>query len=242
MGYFTIDVYFCMTIPPHIQSVLDKIFTDTNPICIFLYGSMSRDDQNQKSDYEIGVLYHTSSKVSRSELSKYHQYSELKLYPFTIEDLQNYNLDTPFPKNFYISTLITTATVLLGDNVFKTISLPQITQSDLVELVAFSLGRAYCAVVSSRQNDNIAVTDHLTKSFFYGLQALAYLTNKNIIYSYQELKKIISILNIPTEFDELINHVFNVRFNNTIPNTNLLYKNISFLNMFVMPQVGKYKL
>lgn len=228
-------------IPPHIQTIIDKIYTETNPICIFLYGSMSRGDQNQNSDYEIGILYHASSKVSRSELSKYHNITELKLYPFTVEDFQNFNLDTPFSKKFYINTLISTAKILVGEDVFKNISLQKIIQSDLIELVAFSQGRAYSAVVSSRQNDMIAVTDHFTKSFFYGLQALAFIKNKQIIYSYQELKNAVTTLNIPPEFDELTNHVFDVRFKNISPNKDLLYKNISFLNMFVMIQVNKFQ-
>lgn len=231
-----------MDIPSSIQSVVDAIYQDTDPICIFLYGSMSRDDKNQFSDYEVGVLYHASSKISRSELSKYHHLSELKLYPFTIEDLQNYNLDTPFPKAFYITTLISTAKILAGEDVFKTIPLPKITTVDLVELVAFSLGRAYCAVVSSRQNDMVAVTEHFTKSFFYGLQALIFIKTKKIIFSYHELKDILPSLNIPSEYSELINHIFDVRFNNITPNINLLYKNISFLNIYVMPQIREYNL
>jgi len=229
-----------MTIPSSIQAILDKIYADTSPICIFLYGSMSRDDQNQNSDYEIGVLYHASSKVPRSELSKYHNFPELKLYPFTIEDLQSYNLDTPFPKKIYINTLISTAKILAGEDVFKSITLQKITKSDLVELVAFSLGRAYCAVVSSRQNDIVAVSEHLTKSFFYGLQALVFIKTNKIIYSYHVLKDIVLTLNIPSDYAELINHIFDVRFNNSTPNINLLYKNISFLNMYVMGEINQF--
>lgn len=229
-----------MIIPPHIQTIIDKIYTETNPTCIFLYGSMSRGDDNSESDYEIGVLYNQSSKISRSTLAKYHNFAELKLYPFTIEDLQSFNLDTPFPKKFYITTLISTAKTLAGEDVFKNITLPQIIQTDLVELVAFSEGRAYCAVVSSRQNDIIAVTENFTKAVFYGLQGLAYAETNKLIHSYRELQKLVPDLHIPEEYSELINHAFAVRFDNVPIDNNLLYKNISFLNMFVMPLAKNY--
>ena len=229
-----------MNIPSHIQAVVDKIFLDTKPICIFLYGSMSRGDNNSESDYEIGVLYNKISKVPRSTLAKFHNIPELKFYPFTIEDLQSFNLDTPFPKKLYILGLIANAKILKGQDVFKDITLQKINNEDLIELVAFSLGRAYCAVVSSRQNDAIAVTENFTKSVFYGLQGLAFVRTNKITHSYRELQSLIPDLQIPDEYSELINHAFAVRFNGEQINNGLLYTNISFLNMFVMPLAKKY--
>lgn len=230
-----------MIIPSHIQAVVDKIYLDTNPICIFLYGSMSRGDDNQDSDYEIGVLYNQTSKVPRSSLAKFHDISNLKFYPFTIEDLQNYNLDTPFPKTFYISGLITNSKILKGKDVFKDFSLPKINVNDLVELVAFSLGRAYCAVVSSRQSDTLAVTENFTKAVFYGLQGLVFVKTNKLIHSYRELQAMVPSLDIPAEYLELINHAFAVRFDGTPVNSGTLYTNISFLNMFVMPLVKNFR-
>lgn len=223
-------------IPAHILAVLEKIFTDTSPLCIFLYGSISRGDSVPESDYEIGVLYHQKSKISRSVLATYHQLKNLKIYPFSLEDLQKNSLDTPFPKSFYLLQLIDNAKIILGENVFKNINKPVITFIDLVESVAFSLGRAYAAVVSSRQNDTIAVIDNLTKSFFYGLQILAFVKTGKVIYSYHELKNI----DLPSEFLPLSNHVFSVRSGEILPDNNLLYKNISFLNQFVMPLARQY--
>jgi len=229
-----------MTIPSHIQTVVDKIFDETKPICVFLYGSMSRGDNNNESDYEIGVLYNLVSKVPRSTLAKYHNYTELKFYPFTIEDLQSFNLDTPFPKKLYILGLITNAKILKGQDVFKDIPLQKISNEDLIELVAFSLGRAYCAVVSSRQSDTIAVTENFTKSVFYGLQGLVFAKTNKLIHSYRELQSMVPDLDIPNEYTELINHAFAVRFSGEQINNGLLYTNISFLNMYVMSLVKKY--
>lgn len=229
-----------MTIPSHIQAVVDKIYNETNPICVFLYGSMSRGDNNNESDYEIGVLYNKVSKVPRSTLAKFHNFTELKFYPFTIEDLQSFNLDTPFPKKLYILGLVTNAKILKGQDVFKDITLQKINNEDLIELVAFSLGRAYCAVVSSRQNDVLAVTENFTKSVFYGLQGLVYAKTNKLIHSYREIQSLIPDLQIPDEYSELINHAFAVRFNGEQINNGLLYTNISFLNMFIMPLVKNY--
>ncbi|HCC32185.1 MAG TPA: hypothetical protein DEQ03_19370 [Marinilabiliales bacterium] len=228
-------------IPSHIQKVLEKIFTDTLSLCIFLYGSMSRGDSVSESDYEIGVIYQKDSKVSRSTLSTYHQFDNLKIYPFSLEDLQNNSLDTPFPRSLYLLQLINNAQVLFGENVFNNINKPVLNSSDLIEVVAFSLGRAYAAVVSSRQNDTIAVIDNLTKSFLYSLQTLVFVKTGKIIYSYHELKNQVPNLNIPAEYTQLASHVFAVRSGETLPDPNLLFKNISFLNQFVMPLARQYR-
>jgi len=227
-------------IPPSIQKVLEIIFADTLPLCIFLYGSMSRGDSVAESDYEIGVIYQKNSKVSRSILASYHQLKNLKIYPFSLEDLQNHNIDTPFPKSFYLLQLLDNAKILFGENIFQKISKPTINSNDLIEIVAFSLGRAYAAVVSSRQNDTIAVIDNFTKSLLYGLQALAFIKTGHVIYSYQELKNQIQNLNIPIEYTPLISHVFSVRSGEILPDANFLYKNISFLNQFIMPLARQY--
>jgi predicted nucleotidyltransferase len=224
-------------IPAHIQTVLAKIFSDTSPLCIFLYGSMSRNDSVSESDYEIGVIYRKNLKTSRSILATYHQLKNLKIYPFSLEDLQNNCLDTPFPRSLYLLQLIDTAKVLFGENVFKNINKPILNSNDLVETVAFSLGRAYAAVVSSRQEDTIAVIDNLTKSFFYGLQTLIFIKTRKVIYSYRNLRDI----DLPSEYLILFHHVFAVRSREVLPDTNLLYQNISFLNKFIMPLARQYK-
>jgi len=228
------------SIPSHIQQILEKILVDTKPICIFLYGSMSRDDSVSESDYEIGVIYQQNKKVSRSTLFSYHQFKNLKIYPFSLKDLQNNCLDTPFPGSFYLLQLIDNAQILFGENVFINIKRPVITSSDLIETIAFSLGRAYAAVVSSRQKDTLAVIDNFTKSFLYGLQALAFIKIGQIIYSYRKLKNSIQDLDIPSEYSPLISHVFAVRNGEILPDSNLLFKNISFLNQFVMPLARQY--
>jgi hypothetical protein len=229
------------SIPSHIQKVLEKIFADTQPLCIFLYGSMSRGDSVSGSDYEIGVIYQQNLKVQRSTLAAYHQCNDLKIYPFSLEDLQNHCLDTPFPKSFYLLQLIDNAKVLFGKNVFDNIDKPVLNSSDLVETIAFSLGRAYAAVVSSRQNDTVAVIDGLTKSFLYGLQTLVFIKTGQIIYSYRQLKDSVQNINIPAEYSLLTSHVFAVRNGEALPDPNLLFKNISFLNRFTMPLARQYK-
>ena len=89
--------------PTHILAVLEKIFTDTSPLCIFLYGSISRGDSVPESDYEIGVLYHQKLKISRNVLATYHQLKNLKIYPFSLEDLQKTVLIPLFRDPFIFS-------------------------------------------------------------------------------------------------------------------------------------------
>lgn len=101
-----------------ILSVLEVVFEKTKPISIFLYGSRARTDFKEDSDYEIGIIY-DKFKTSRSELAKMHNLKNLVIYPFLLDEIKNYNLDTPFPKAIYLKELIETGKTILGKNILE---------------------------------------------------------------------------------------------------------------------------
>jgi len=225
-------------IPTEILTVLEKVFDDTKPISIFLYGSQSRGDITKNSDFEIGVIYSSETKVSRQELAKYHDLKNLKIYPFALEHIQSHNVDTPFPKNIYIKDILQNGIIIKGDDILKTISLPTITKNDLLEQINFCLGRAYSAVVSHRNNDLISTADGFTKSVFYGFMVLIFLRQNIFTTSYNKILEESRNLEINSEYLELINHVNQIRNNNVDIDSSKLYKNISFLN-FVRSEILK---
>jgi len=110
-------------IPEEIRLILEKIWSETKPVSIFLYGSMARDDCEQNSDYEVGVVYKKDKKVSRSELAEFHNYKNLKLYPFTSEELENGEIDTPFPKAIYLNSLRDSSKTLFGKEIKEIVNI-----------------------------------------------------------------------------------------------------------------------
>lgn len=213
-------------IPNNIQIVLDRIWTETNPESIFLYGSSARDDFDETSDFEVGLVFQKEKKVPRSELAKYHDFKNLKLYPFILEELEVGKIDTPFPKAIYLSSLRDGGKTIFGREIREIIKEVEIGMMDLVESLGFSLGRAYCAVVSSRQNDMVAVQENFSKAVLYGLQIKTFLKTNKLVHSYEQIVKEIG----DGEDAELIENAMEVRKDMNRIQIPMLYRTISFLN------------
>lgn len=225
-------------IPTEISTVLEKIFNDTKPISIFLYGSQTQEDSTPNSDYDIGVIYSSINKVSRQELAKYHNIKNLEIYPFVLEDLQSQNIDTPFPKAINIKFLIENAITLKGDDILSIITPPTLTKTDLLEQINFCLGRAFSAVLSNRHGDSITCAENFTKSAFHGFMTLIFLRQNIFTTSYKKIIELSKTLEIKSEYLDLLAHVDQVRNANAPIDVPKLYKNISFLN-FVRSEILK---
>jgi predicted nucleotidyltransferase len=220
-------------LPGYLSQLLKKIWEESNPVSIFLYGSMSRNDFTPDSDYEIGVIYEKEKKWPRQKLKDLHHFDNVKIYPFVKEELEKGEIDTPFPKSIYLHGLLHDSQVLYGQELIGIIKVADISKDDLLEAVGFCLGRAYSAIVSSRQQDWIAVRDAFTKSSLYGFQLLIFIKTKKLVFSYKDIGKQAQKL-IEEEYQDLFDHVIRVRENNVAVEMPLLYKNISFLNKSVL--------
>lgn len=198
---------------------------------------MARDDFEADSDFEIGVVYKQSNKWSRQQLKDLHNYSNVKIYPFIEEELMNGIIDTPFPKSIYLHSLLSSSQHLYGLKLDKLIKVADITNNDLFEAIGFCLGRAYSAVVSSRQNDWVAVRDGFTKSFLGGMQLLIYLRSGKLLFSYKEIYNQ-ALEMIDSEYVDLLTHAMEVRSNKSNTDVRFLYKNIAFLNRVVLKSIA----
>jgi len=223
-------------IPDYIKEVLEKIIKISNPVSVFLYGSMARGDFEKGSDFEIGIVYKAEDRLSRQEIKEINKFDNVKIYPFVYEELVRGEIDTPFPKYIYLRTISEKSKDLFGVKIGEIVKLPELGKQDLFESIGFCLGRTYSAVVSSGQNDLESAKDGFTKSGLYGLQLLIMAKTGELVSSYNELKEKSKDL-IPEEFGELVDHIFDVRKGRVTIKFPLLYKNISFLNRVVLPAI-----
>ena len=219
-----------------IHVVLEKIWQETKPVSIFLYGSRARTDFKIDSDYEVGVIYN-KQKMSRSDLVEMHELKNLVVYPFLLDDIKNGNLDTPFPKAIYLKELIETGKTLLGEKVLENMKAPEIKIVDLMERASFDIATAFAAVRSYRNGDLISTSINF-KSALFGARVLEILKLKKFPYTYDEIFQVSKQLNLDEEYNELLEQAMKVRQGGKIQEK-WLFKNISFLNQVVMKEVKK---
>lgn len=218
-----------------LKKVLETIFEKTKAESIFIYGSRARTDYRKNSDYEIGILYKEKNKWKRSEIKKLNNLKNVNIYPFTIEGLKNYDLDTPFPKAIYLRELIGSSKTIIGESILKKMELPEITLIDLLERATFDLATAFAAVRSFRNKDLISTSLNL-KSTLFGLRVLEILELKKFPYTYDEIFQLSKELEIDDEYRELVDHVYEVRQGKKIEEK-YLFTNISFLNQVVLKKI-----
>lgn len=219
-----------------IFSVLEAIFNKTKPISIFLYGSRARSDFKKDSDYEVGIIY-DKNKTSRSELAKMHNLKNVVIYPFLLNDLKNYDLDTPFPKAIYLKELIETGKTILGEKVLEAMESPKITTIDLIERTAFDIATAFAAMRSFRNNDLISAAINF-KSAMFGARVLEILKLHKFPYTYDEIYQESKNLKLDKEYEELLENAMEIRNKGEIQEK-YLFKNISFLNQMVMKEAKR---
>lgn len=220
-------------IPENIKKILKDIFDKTSPVSIFLYGSRARTDFLKTSDYEIGILYKSDKKVSRSDLAMMHDIADLRIYPFDHDEFINNKIDTPFPKAVYMRGLVARAKTIFGEKVVENMKLPEILLLDLFEESIFQISRAYTAMLSEREGDIVSAKAGFVKSVLYGTLVLVVLKLKEFPVGYDETIKLSNKLVLNVEHTNLINHAYEVR-NGAELQVPMIYKSMSYINKEVI--------
>ena len=173
-----------------IEEIIKAITEKFDPVSIFLYGSRARTDSLSRSDYEIGVLYKRTKKISRTELKEINTNKDVVLYPFEYEDFLAYKIDTPFPENIYFRELIKAGKTLHGEKVIENLEPPKITTLDLLQRIRFDTGFALAAILSKRNGDEITAATEFPKSCLFGVRCLLILDTKSFPLTFVILSKI----------------------------------------------------
>lgn len=226
-------------LPDEIVITLDKIEQQANPVSIFVYGSRVRADFKEQSDFEVGVLFNRDKKWDRNQLSTLYNIPGLNVYPFILEDFQQYKLDAPFPKAIYLRELMAGAVTVRGQKVLEAMELPEVRLSDLVEVAIFQTAYALGAVLSAGQKDLATASNEFTKSALFGARALVVLEAGSFPLNYDEIYEEASKLDfLDEDAKAILAHAMDVRKGQPL-NPDLLYKNITFLNQTVYPRLKK---
>lgn len=212
--------------------ILKNIFDDLKPISIFLYGSRSRNDFLQNSDYEVWILFDDEKYISRWELSSKYDWENIQIYPFRISDFSKQNIDTPFPKGIYFYELSKSAQTLFWDKIVENINWVELRVIDLLLRVRFDIWVAMMWVLSLRQKDNDTAAQWLIKSCLYWLKVLEILQLSIFPNGYDDVYTYSNQLEL-WKYRNFIEVVYTARKQWTIPDEKYFYKNISFLNNYV---------
>lgn len=216
-----------------------KILKSFKPVSIFVYGSQSNHSQNSKSDYEIGIIFNDNCYISRQEIKSKILNSNYNIFPFKLSEIKNHTIDTPFQKNIYIASLIKgNAKTIFGKKIIESLESPEISKQDLLMDTSFNLGYALSAVRLMKANIFDLANEFLYKSMFYATRNLFYCKHKILLSGYNTIFEKTKQLNLPKEYQELLNVGYKLR-NEQIKelDSSLYFKNISYINKFIIPLI-----
>ena len=220
-----------------IQAIIDKIEKEAKPVSIFIYGSRARNDFREDSDYEIGVLFNRDKRWERLQLARLHNNPNVNIYPFVLEDLLQYKIDTPFPKAIYLKELVEESVTVAGDKTIQQLQSPEIKLSDLIEVIVFETSYALGALLSTRKNDLFTASVQFTKAVLFAVRALVILESGKFPLTYKEIYEESKKLEfLDDNAKNVINHANDVRNEESIQ-PELVYKSLKFLNQVAYPRI-----
>lgn len=222
-----------------IKEIIDVLAEKYNPYSIFLYGSKATLSDNKKSDYEIGIIFEDSKYISRKIISDLINDKQYSIYPFKLSEVLNYDIDTPFQKNIYMSVLINGgAKTLYGEKVLEEMKAPHISTSDLLADINFNLGLALASVKVFKSNNIALANDMFYKSCLYVTRDLIYFSTQKLVITYNEIYEESLNLDIPDEYRNILKIAHSIRNEELVDvNSTIYFKNISYINKFILKEV-----
>lgn len=220
------------------KDILETLKT-FEPLSIFIYGSQANQSQNLKSDFEIGIIFDDANYISRKEIKNKISNENYNIFPFKLNELKSFNIDTPFQKNIYIASLINgNAKTIYGKKIIENLKCPKISKKDLLMDTSFNLGYALTAVRLMKEKVYDLAYELLYKSLFFATRNLIYVKTKILLSGYVNIYKESKNICIPNEFRELLDMGIQLRNNQLLKiDESLFYRNISYINKFVIPSI-----
>ena len=222
------------------NKILETI-KEFKPISIFVYGSQASQSTNGKSDYEIGIIFDEKNYVNRKEIQRHIQDKNYNVFPFKLNEVQNGTIDTPFQKNIYLASMISgNAKTIYGEEIIEQLPMPKISKQDLLMDTSFNLGYALSAVRLMKENLLELAEEFFYKSMFYATRNLYFVKFKKVLSGYNNIFAHSKKLDMPQEYRELLEIGNKLRNEQSVEfDKSLYYKNISYINKFVISEIEK---
>ncbi len=209
------------------------------PESIFLYGSRARTDYTKRSDFEVGIIFKKENYIPRKILKDSVKEKDINVYPFKLEDIKIGILDTPFQKAIYLRELILAGKTIYGKKIIENIKPPEIKVIDIIQDLRFNIGYAFASMHSYRNGDKMTGAYEFYKSCLYGTRNLIILKLKKFPLSFDEIYQLSKKLNLK-EYSSLVLNASRLRQSKTKFEEANIFKNISYLNDFMEPQLIEY--
>lgn len=220
------------------ELIINKL-KNFNPESIFLYGLRARTDYTKRSDFEVGIIFKKENYTHRKELKEAIKEKEINVYPFKLEEIKIGNLDTPFQKAIYLRELILAGKTIYGKKIIENIKLPEIRVIDIIQDLRFNIGYAFASMHSYRNGDKKTGAYEFYKSCLYGTRNLEILKLRKFPLSFTEIYELSKKLGLK-EYNSLVLNAYKLRQSKTKFEEKNIFKNISYLNDFMEPQLIEY--
>ncbi len=219
--------------------IINEIESNFNPYSIFLYGSAATSTFNSKSDYEIGVIFKSDNYISRKQIKEIIPQNNYSIFPFKLEEMFAYDIDTPFQKEIYIASLIKGgARTIKGKDVFRELKVPIITKDCLLEDVYFNKGLALSAVKIFKNGNTELANEQFYKSCFYVTRDLIYSKQNYLCITYEDIYLKSKEIDIPEEYSVLLDLAYDLRTEKkSFIDSTMYFKNISFINKYIVKEL-----
>lgn len=116
---------------------------------------------------------------------------------------------------------------------------PAITIVDLMQDLRFNIGYALASVISHRNHDPKTTSLEFYKSCLFGTRSLVLLKKRKFVLTYDEIFLLSKEINLDI-YSDLVNTAYKCRLGKTKYAEIDLFKNISYLNKFIEPELVKY--
>ncbi len=209
------------------------------PESIFLYGSRARTDYTKGSDFEVGIIFKKQNYIHRKELKEAIKEKGINVYPFKLKDIKIRVLDTPFQKAIYLRELILAGKTIYGEKIIENIKPPEIKVIDIIQDLRFNIGYAFASMHSYRNGDKKTGAYEFYKSCLYGTRDLEILKLRKFPLSFTEIYELSKKLNLK-KYSSLVLNAYKLRQSKTRFEEANIFKNISYLNEFMEPQLIEY--
>lgn len=239
-------------LPKEANEAISIIAEHFKPISIFAYGSFVSGDVNANSDVDLGVIFdcgkngeneqNYKSRAKIRELLQTYQKVEgrkIAVYPFRLHDFKKYNARFPFQKNVFSAVILSGgASTVYGEDVVGNIKPPKLDLNDFLQDTLFELGVAFSAVQVAKSGDINVASSLFYRSHIYAIRNLVWATTSKLAIGFKQICEMAHTINIPEEYSGIFQTACQIREGNaqTI-SMNDFYKNISFINDFVIPSM-----